>query len=279
VPIEPVVDALDPRLSDYRNVPDPELLHRHNVFIAEGRLVVRRLIEQRRLEVRSLLLTPPAFDGLQDVLSQLEASTPIFLAPQALMDGVVGFNIHRGCLAAGVRPAPPRLDDLLAPPGEDSLIVVLEGVGNADNVGAVFRNAAAFGASAVLLAPGCCDPLYRKAIRVSVAGTLQVPFAWLEPWPVGLLRLRDAGFALIALTPDRTAEQFVDTERRGHGPRRIALLLGSEGEGLTPQVQQMADRRVRIPIAPGVDSLNVATAAGIALHRLSGWSEGSQPSD
>jgi tRNA G18 (ribose-2'-O)-methylase SpoU len=148
-----------------------------------------------------------------------------------------------------------------------SLAVVLEGVANADNVGGVFRNAAAFGADAVVLSPACCSPLYRKAIRTSMGASLRVPFVHLDEWPSPLMRLRAAGFTLAALTlgdPSETLETFCSRAR----PPKLALVVGAEGAGLTPAVESGADHRIRIPIAPAVDSLNLAVAAGIALERL-----------
>jgi tRNA G18 (ribose-2'-O)-methylase SpoU len=153
-------------------------------------------------------------------------------------------------------------------------LVVLEGVANADNVGGVFRNAAAFGVDAVLLSPTCCDPLYRKAIRTSMAATLTVPFARVEPWPDKLRALRDAGYLIVALTPAADAESLA-TFARVAGGVRLALVFGSEGIGLSSAVQQFAHRRVRIPIRSEVDSLNLAVAAGIVLSWL-GCREGSR---
>src|SRR5262249_40130935 len=145
-----------------------------------------------------------------------------------------------------------------------SLLLGLESIANADNVGGIFRNAAAFGVDGVLLSPACCDPFYRKAIRTSMAATLRVPFARADPWPQPLVRLREAGFTIVALTPREPAtrlDQFVASAQQG----KMALLVGNEGEGLTLAAEHAADVRVRIPIAPGIDSLNVAVAVGIAL--------------
>jgi tRNA G18 (ribose-2'-O)-methylase SpoU len=177
-----------------------------------------------------------------------------------------GYNIHRGCLAIAERPPGKSLDDLLRSTG---LLVVLEGVANADNVGGVFRNAAAFGAGAVILSPTCCDPFYRKAIRTSMGATLSVPFVWLDQWPAPLAALGRAGFTLVALTlrePSESLDAFA--AMRPAGPGKLALVLGAEGSGLSAAVEAMADSRVRIPMRPEVDSLNLAVAAGIALHRL-----------
>ena len=144
---------------------------------------------------------------------------------------------------------------------------MLEAVANADNVGGIFRNAAAFGAGAVLLSPACCDPLYRKAIRTSMAAVLRVPFARCDDWPQDLVRLRDRGFRIVALTPREPAAMLADFAARPR-PERVALLAGTEGAGLSAAAEQLADERVRIPIESAVDSLNVAVAVGIALHAL-----------
>jgi tRNA G18 (ribose-2'-O)-methylase SpoU len=171
----------------------------------------------------------------------------------------VGFDFHRGCLAAGDRPGDIPLESLLAA----RVLVVLERVTNPDNVGAVFRSALAFGAGGVVLSRGSADPLYRKAIRVSMGATLRVPFARLEEWPTPLARLGAAGFTIVALTP----AAVLDIAELGR-PERVALLLGAEGDGLGAAARACADVEVAIRMAPGANSLNVATAAAIGLHRL-----------
>jgi tRNA G18 (ribose-2'-O)-methylase SpoU len=261
VPVFEVSGTDDPRLADYRNIPDPDLLRSHGLFIAEGRHVVRRLLTSRRFRTRSLLLTPPARLGLADVLASVP-SLPVFVVSQQAMTSVTGFNIHRGCLAAGERPAPYRWQDVA---GGAVRLVVAEGVANADNVGGIFRNAVALGAGAVLLGPGCADPLYRKAIRTSMGATLQAPFASMEDWPADLSRLKSLGFELLALTPSADARPL----RHMDAPARVALLVGHEGEGLSDAALAAADVRARIPMAEGVDSLNVATAVAIALYEIS----------
>jgi tRNA G18 (ribose-2'-O)-methylase SpoU len=252
----PVACIDDPRLDDYRNIPDPDLLRSRGIFIAEGRYVVRRLLASR-FRTRSILMTPAARDASGDVVEQA-GELPLFVVSQETMNGIAGFNIHRGCLAVGERPPAAAWRDLARPA---SLVLVLEGVSNADNVGGLFRNAAAFGAGAVLLGPACADPLYRKAIRTSMGASLDVPFAALPDWPADLARLRADGFTLVALTPSGDA--------RLSRADRTALLVGHEGEGLSEDALSAADVRVRIPMAGGVDSINVATAAAIALYELS----------
>jgi tRNA G18 (ribose-2'-O)-methylase SpoU len=267
--IVPVADLNDPALADYRNVPDPTLLAERGVFVAEGRLVVRALLTGGRFSVRSLLVTEAAKAGLDDVLAGVPPAVPIYVAPKTLMSGIVGFNVHRGCLAIGERPVEATFDQVVPSGERGSLVVVLEQVANADNIGGIFRNAAAFGVDAVILSPGCCDPLYRKAIRVSIGGTLAVPFARCASWPDDLARLQARGFAVLALTPGGDAVD-IDAEPAPWRPcRRLAVVAGAEGSGLTARALELSDHRVRIPMAPGANSLNVATALGIALHRLS----------
>jgi len=246
-------------------VPEPELVRARGLFVAEGRLVVRRLIEDARYQVHSLLISDAALQGLESSLMALPPDVPVYVCERADFLGITGHDIHRGCLALAARPAPRPFDALLAPA---RAVVVLEGVADAGNIGGVFRNAAAFGAGAVLLSPTCCDPLYRKAVRTSMAATLRVPFARLDEWPAALSRLRTAGFTIVALTLREPAEEL-EAFRLRPRPEKLALLVGAEGAGLTPAAETMADYRVRVPIRTDVDSLNLAVAAGIALYRLS----------
>jgi tRNA G18 (ribose-2'-O)-methylase SpoU len=266
MPIVHVDDPQDTRLVDYLDVPDPVLLRERDLFVAESRLVVRELLAHPHLRTRSLLVTTAALDSLRDLLDRRPDAPPIYVGTPQFLKRVVGFHVHRGCLALGHRPTPLRDVDL-ASVRSSQLVVVLENVGNPDNVGSIFRNAAAFGADCVLLSPNCCDPLYRKAIRTSLGATLRVPYADIDDWPNGLSRLRDMGFTTVALTPETHAEDIVDFVAQA--PPRVALLLGTEGVGLSEDATLRTDRRVRIPIAPSIDSLNVATATGIALHLLS----------
>jgi tRNA G18 (ribose-2'-O)-methylase SpoU len=268
MPFEPNPTLDDPRLADYRGVSDPELARSRGLFVAEGRLVLKRLIADGRYRLRSVLVSEAARRDLEPSLARVASEAPIFVCDTAVFTRVTGYHLHRGCLALVERPPQRSLDDVLR---LVNLAVVLEGVANADNVGGVFRNAAAFGAGAVLLDPTCCDPLYRKAIRTSMGATLVTPFARLGEWPSSLNALREAGFTLVALTP-REPSEAIDAFVARPRPPRCALIVGAEGVGLTPAVESMANHRVRIPIAPEVDSLNLAVAAGIALHRLGvGW--------
>jgi tRNA G18 (ribose-2'-O)-methylase SpoU len=264
MPLEHIKDATDHRVADYRNVPDPDLVQRNGVFVAEGRLVVRRLLTGRRFETRSVMVTAPALEAIRDVLDE-RRDLPAYVVPQALMDEVIGFNIHRGCLAIGVR----RPDEPWTAVAERARrLVVLERVGNADNVGSIFRHAAAFAADAVLLGPACSDPLYRKAIRTSMGAALSVPFARADPWPDVLDSLRALGFTVLAMTPQASAPCLRNAA--GNIPlHRVALLLGHEGDGLTQEALDHSTCRARIPMAAGVDSVNVATTAAIALYELS----------
>jgi tRNA G18 (ribose-2'-O)-methylase SpoU len=278
--IERLASVTDSRLGLYRTLSDADLLKTHGLFVAEGRLVVRRVIEVSAAAIESVLVSETAFRSLQPQLTSLSNRVPIFICGVGDFRDVTGFDIHRGCLALVRRWPALALEEVLAAAVEQSsceprpeqsstaqcTMVVLEGVANADNVGGVFRNAAAFGAAGVLLDPTSCDPLYRKSIRTSMGSVLRVPFARIDGWPSGLSVLSDFGFALAALTPREpavTIDAFAAVR-----PPRVALLVGAEGGGLSERVESTADYRVRIPIDPRIDSLNLAVATGIALHRL-----------
>jgi tRNA G18 (ribose-2'-O)-methylase SpoU len=285
VALERLADPADPRVMAYRGLSDAALLSSAGLFMAEGRLVVRRVLETERFRVRSLLLNHAAFQSLQPLLAHLDDRVPVFVCEASTFQPITGHHIHRGCLALVERPDSLQLDTLLASIGERSaasrspiaphvpqsakrtVLIALEAVSNPDNVGGVFRNAAAFAAAAVLLGPGCCDPFYRKAIRTSMAATLQVPHAAIDDWPHAFGRLRAHGFTIAALSPREPAVSLDSFASRA--PRTVALLVGAEGNGLSPDVELAADVRVRIPISREVDSLNLSVAAGIALHRLS----------
>jgi tRNA G18 (ribose-2'-O)-methylase SpoU len=257
----PIADPDDPRIAVYRDLKDADARSRLGVFVAEGRFVVRTLLSGSRFRVRSVLVTPAAREGIADALAGTDA--PVLEVAQEVMNRVVGFDLHRGALAIGERGEALGAGAVVSRPGP---VVVLEGVNNHDNVGGIFRNAAAFGAAGVLLGPGCVDPLYRKAIRVSMGAALRVPFAGVGDWPAGLDAVRASGRIVAALTPARDA---VDLDRWApdHAERaRVAWLLGAEGPGLTRRAQEAADVRVRIPVGDLVDSLNVASASAIALH-------------
>jgi tRNA G18 (ribose-2'-O)-methylase SpoU len=265
VPIVPSDDLDDPRLADYRNVPDPVLLRDRRVFVAEGRLVVRHLLESSRFMTHSVLVSPAALEGMGEALARHPA-LPVFVMPVERLSALVGYNMHRGCLAIGARPVPPPVGDWVASIRGARLVVAVEGVANADNIGGIFRNALAFGAGGVLLSPTSCDPLYRKATRVSTGATLRLPFTIAGNWPGDLLAIKKAGFHILALTPDDSARDIEDALAMQPHDARLALLLGHEGTGLGDDTLLAADDCVRVAMAPGVDSLNVATAAGVALY-------------
>lgn len=261
--IIPIDDPLDPRIAPYRDVRERDLVGREGLFIAEGAVVLRSLLTASRHGALSLLIADKRVAALAPMLEHVPDGVPVYTAGQAVLDAVAGFPLHRGILALGRRAAEPDPDALLSALGRRAVVLALCGIGNHDNVGGIFRNAAAFGADAVLLDSGCCDPLYRKAIRVSVGATLMVPSVRLAAGTdvVGLLERH--GFATLSLSP-AGAVTLAGLRR----PERAALLLGSEGPGLPASVLART-RTVRIPMAGGFDSLNVATTSGIVLHHLS----------
>jgi tRNA G18 (ribose-2'-O)-methylase SpoU len=255
----------DPRLDDYRNVSDAELLRQRKLFVGEGRFVVRRLLSSGHA-MASLLLNESSLASLD---AEAIGQTPVYLCPNAELAEILGFKFHRGCLALAHRPVETRPVDLMRDTGDEGLLILLDGVTDPDNVGSAFRNAAAFGVDGVLLS-ACCDPLYRKAVRTSMGHVLQLPHARLPDLAAGLTQLKSSGFMVMALTPASDAiplSQFVGAART---PGKIALVVGGEAEGLSAAAEQAADIRVRIPMHHGVDSLNLSTALGIALHRLTG---------
>jgi tRNA G18 (ribose-2'-O)-methylase SpoU len=260
-----VSDPADPCLDDFRDLTRadrrPDRPGGKGFVIAEGVVVVRRLLASR-YPPRSLLGTARRLAELAPELAGLDV--PAYVSSAELMAQVVGFHLNRGVLAVADRVPPATAEGLVA---SARRLAVLEGVGDHENLGALFRNAAAFGVDGVLLGPGCGDPLYRRSVRVSMGHVLAVPFAPLEPWPAGLKWLRDNGFRVLALTPDGPAPLV------GDRTERVAVLLGSEGWGLTREAIDAADAVVRIPMAGGVDSLNVATAGAVAFYALSTFSE------
>jgi tRNA G18 (ribose-2'-O)-methylase SpoU len=262
-PLEPISDPADPRLTVYQNLPDATLHARHGLFMAEGELVVKLAIDSG-LALRSIVLTPSRLRTLESWL--IRASCPVYLAEPAMLDAVAGIHLHRGVLAAGVRP-PAR--DPLELARRSSRVLILEDLANHDNIGGLFRVAAAFGIGAVVLSPRCGDPLYRKSIRVSMGHALRVPFATLEPWPEGLAQLRSLGTTIAALALDGETKPIDHLGALSPG-RPVGILVGAEGPGLSASALAHADLRLTIPMAPGVDSLNVVVAAGIACSRLPG---------
>jgi tRNA G18 (ribose-2'-O)-methylase SpoU len=261
VPVEPVAGLEDPRLRDYQHLRDPSrrmgIERAKGIFIVEGHRSVAELLASR-YRARSILVTTehaPRYAHVVDV--------PVFALPAQEVEQLTGVHFHRGALASADRPVPPSVGELAT--GARRLLVV-EAVNDHENVGALFRNAAAFGVDGVVLDPTAADPLYRRATRVSLGHVLHVPFARAARWPEELADLRRSGVAVVALTPGPTAEPLATLA--ASSPERVALLVGAEGPGLSDAALAAADRRVRIPMAAGVDSLNVATAAAIALSVL-----------
>jgi tRNA G18 (ribose-2'-O)-methylase SpoU len=256
-----ITDPADPRLADYRDLRDVELRKHleaeHGLFLAEGEKVVRRALEAG-FAPRSLLMAPRWLDGLADVLAATDA--PCFVLDEALAEQVTGFHVHRGALASlERRPLPPVADVL---EGARS-VLVLEDIVDHTNVGAILRSGAALGFDAVLLSPRCADPLYRRAIKVAMGAVFTMPWTRLPDWYDALPDLSAAGFTTVALTlaPDSTP-----VEEAVAGVERLALVLGSEGHGLSARWEQSADRRAIIPMREGIDSLNVAAATAVACY-------------
>ncbi len=267
--LERVDDFLDPRIADYQNLKDARLLADRGRFMVEGRGNLRVLLERAGITPDSILLSERAHGALEGFLRELEPACPVYVAGRSVLDRVVGFPIHRGALAVCARPAPSDPLELARASLEREpapRILVLEAIIDHDNVGGIFRNAMGLGARAVLLCSRTVDPLYRKAIRTSMGGSLIVPFGRAADLASLLDGLRDLGFEVLALDPAPDGCELASLDPQRLGP--VALLLGTEGEGLSRGALARADRRVRISMEPGVDSLNVSVAAGIALHRL-----------
>ena len=259
-----IEDPADPRLDDYVGLTDMELRKRsepaRGLFIAEGDKVIRRALDSGH-PMRSILLSDKWLPLMTPVIEQAGATA--FIAEPAVLEQVTGFHVHRGALAAMARKPLP---DPAAVLDGARRIVVLEGVNNHTNIGAIFRGAAALGMDAVLLAPDCADPLYRRSVRVSMGTVFAIPWTKLDPWPQSLGLLAEHGYRRIALTP---APEAVDLrELRLAKDEKAALFLGSEGDGLSDRAFATCDLKVRIPMAAGVDSLNVAAAAAVACYAL-----------
>jgi tRNA G18 (ribose-2'-O)-methylase SpoU len=270
-PIE-ITDPADPRLADYVALTDADLRTsleaRDGLFVAEGDKVIRRALAAG-YTVRSMLLTAAGLTRLAGLAG--DCAAPVYLVNEDVARRLTGYRVHRGALAAVARPALPTVSQLLATARR---VVVLEDLVDHGNVGAVFRCAAAFGAGAVILSPRCADPLYRRAVKVSMGAVFAVPYTRMDDWYGGLAQLRGAGFRLLALTPDQSATPIGAALPAGTAaPGRVALLLGCEGDGLSGRWMREADQAVCIPmssaaIALGVDSLNVVAAAAVACHAL-----------
>lgn len=263
MPVIPVADAADPRLEAYVSIRERDLTNGHGGrFIVEGKVTLETLLRRARFEIESLFLCETRLAPLAETLSHVPDGVPVYVAPQGVMDAVAGFPMHRGVLACGRKGAPLMPADILSAEGPSTALLLSE-LSNHDNVGACFRNAAAFGADGVLLDAACCDPLYRKAIRVSSGASLWLPYAQGGDG-AGLIEAAEAaGHEVWALTPRADAEPLPSLKV----PERVALLMGAEGPGLPAEVIARA-RPVRIPMADGFDSVNVATAAAIALAHV-----------
>lgn len=261
--IIPIDDPEDPRIAAYRDIRERDLVGRQGLFIAEGSVVLQALATSNQFEAESVLVLENRVSGLAVQLEIFAKSIPIYVANRHCIDRVAGFPMHRGVLAIGRRRAEQTTEALLVKIDLHALVVVCIGISNHDNIGAIFRNAAAFGASAVLCDATCCDPLYRKAIRVSVGAVLKVPFARFDDSTALVEELSQRDFQQIALSPSGTTEL-----KNIHRAPRTAIFLGAEGPGLpTRLINRMTSARIQM--APDFDSLNVAAASAIALHCLS----------
>jgi tRNA G18 (ribose-2'-O)-methylase SpoU len=258
----PVNDAADPRLADYVRLTDVRLRTSleapRGLFIAEGEKVIRRAIAAG-YQVRSMLVTTDRAADAADMAGSWPG--PVYVAAPEVAQGLTGYRVHRGALASMQRRPLPSVAEVT---GRARRIMVLEDIVDHANVGAIFRCVAALGFDGVVLAPRCADPLYRRAVRVSMGAVLSVPYARMEDWREGLGGLRAAGFRLLALTPAADAVPIAAVQPGG----RLALLLGGEGDGLSARWRDQADLRVRIPMSREIDSLNVAAAAAIACYLL-----------
>lgn len=264
---EIVTDPADPRLDDFRDLSladrRPDRPGGRGLVVGEGVPVVERMLASP-YRIRAVMGVESRCDALRGQLT----GVPVYIVTEPIMDAVVGFHLNRGVLATADRAEPPTVDQLL---DTARFVAVLEGVNDHENIGALFRNAAALGVDGVLLGPRCADPLYRRSVRVSMGHVLRVQHARLTPWPEALKTLHDKGFVTAAMTPQEPSVSIDELAR----PDRVAILVGAEGPGLSADALAAADIRVRIPMQDGVDSLNVATAAAIAFHALR--APGAQP--
>ncbi|AYG68267.1 MULTISPECIES: RNA methyltransferase [unclassified Rhizobium] len=264
-PIE-ITHPDDPRIAEFRNIRERDLTGRENRFIAEGTVVLRLLAGAHEaggdFVAEKVLLLKNRVAGLNDIIDTFPPGVPIYVAAAEVLDGIVGFHLHRGVLALGRRTAKEGMNGLLDRLPKRALVLVGCGISNHDNMGSMFRNAAAFGADAVLLDESCCDPLYRKALRVSVGSILTIPYRRQSSGVELLTALAERRFAIWSLSPGGTVDI-----RDVAASERMALVVGTEGDGL-PESILSAFGSVRIPQAPGLDSLNVATASGIALFEM-----------
>ena len=258
----PIDDPADPRVAAYRDVKERDLVGRQGLFIAEGETVLRAFVRDAPERLESLLIDGKRAGKLAEVFEALPDRVPVYVVGQAVLDAIAGFHLHRGVLAVGRKPEPLSAEALLAAAPVGATVLVLMGIANHDNLGGIFRNAAGFGVDGVILDADCCDPFYRKAIRVSIGATMTVPTAWLAQGEDVAALLERHGFQGLALSP--AADEIL---ARLEPPARAAVVLGAEGPGLPAAVMARL-RTVGIPMAGGFDSLNVATTSGIVLHHL-----------
>ena len=259
-----VDDPRDERVRDYFSLTDVALRRllepERGLYMAESEKVLRRALAAGH-RMRSLLMTPRWVGEWPDLLrTAAEQGAPVFVAAPAVAEAMTGFHLHRGVIAAMHRPQLPPLEEVLAGARR---VAVLEDVVDHTNVGAVFRSAAALGVDAVLVTPRCADPLYRRSVRVSMGTVFQVPWTRVDPWPGGVDLLKELGLTVAALALSEDSVSLDELER--HPPERLALVLGTEGDGLSPRTVAAADLVVRIPMGGGVDSLNVAAASAVAF--------------
>jgi tRNA G18 (ribose-2'-O)-methylase SpoU len=258
-----ITDPADDRLADYAVLTDARLRKRYEhelgVLIAEGPNVVRELVASP-YPTRSVLVTTEQVDRILPEVEHLDV--PVYVVERELLYEVVRFKLHQGVLACGARRPPSSLEEVV---DGARTVAVLEGLNDHENLGTLFRSARALGVDAVLLAPGCADPLYRRSVRVSMGHVLHVPFARIGPLDACLDDLHDRGFATVALTPRPDAVELGAGERPSD---RVAVLLGAEGPGLSEGAIAAASHAARIAMHDGVDSLNVAAAGAIAFHAL-----------
>jgi tRNA G18 (ribose-2'-O)-methylase SpoU len=259
-----VEDPADPRLRDYVALTDVELRRRREpeegLFIAEGEKVIRRAV-RAGYRMRSMLLSAKWIDVMRDVIGEVPA--PVYAVAPEIAEQVTGYHVHRGAIASMQRKPLPAAEDILRTARR---VALLEGIVDHTNIGAVYRSAAALGMDAILLSPDCADPLYRRAVKVSMGTVFSVPYAVLDPWPRSLETLREAGFSLLALTPHENATPLSEVSPKLLD--RCAVMLGSEGNGLSTEALRAADAWVRIPMSHGVDSLNIAAAAAVSFYAL-----------
>ena len=263
VDVQDVIDPDDPRLDDFRDLNSvdrrPDLPTGKGLVIAEGVLVVQRMLASR-FTPHALLGTDRRLSELQDDLAG--AAAPFYRASPDVMARVVGFHLNRGVLAAARRVPEPGIAQVV---DGARTVAVLEGVNDHENLGSIFRNAAGLGVDAVVFGSGCADPLYRRAVRVSMGHALLVPYARASNWPADLVLLKESGFRLLAMTPQGEARALAEAMDAAVD-ERIAVVVGAEGPGLTAATLRLSDVRVRIPMSRGTDSLNVATAAALAFY-------------